>query len=69
MNLKNEKENKKKKRTHLYVKPKCQSAKIKALIGSVLIRQPGPKIRIGPVRVDASTRTEIFGLVRSSFGL
>ncbi|PKY60821.1 hypothetical protein RhiirA4_484978, partial [Rhizophagus irregularis] len=37
-------------------------AEFKALTGLGLIRQSGPKIRIGPVWVNASTRTEIFGL-------
>uniref|UniRef100_U9TRF9 Uncharacterized protein n=1 Tax=Rhizophagus irregularis (strain DAOM 181602 / DAOM 197198 / MUCL 43194) TaxID=747089 RepID=U9TRF9_RHIID len=48
---------------------KYKKIRIKALIGSVLIRQPGLKIRIGPVWVDASIRTKIFGLVWSGFRL
>jgi hypothetical protein len=43
--------------------------KIKALIRSVLIQQSKPKIQVGPVQVDASTQTEMYGSVRSDFGL
>jgi hypothetical protein len=42
---------------------------IKALIRSVLIQQSGLKIQVDPVQVDASTQTEMYGPVRSSFGL
>ncbi|CAB4375953.1 unnamed protein product [Rhizophagus irregularis] len=41
----------------------------KALISPGLIWQSGPKIRIGPVWVDASIWTKIFDLVQSNPGL
>ncbi|POG64619.1 hypothetical protein GLOIN_2v1483741 [Rhizophagus irregularis DAOM 181602=DAOM 197198] len=50
----------------------CQKfyfAEIKALTGPGLIWQSRLKIRIGPVWVNASTQTKIFGLVWSDPGL
>jgi hypothetical protein len=41
----------------------------KALIGSVLIWQSRLKIQVGPVQVDASTQTEMYGPVWSGFRL
>jgi hypothetical protein len=52
-----------------YLKDAIIQLQTKALIGSVLIWQSRLKIQVGLVRVDASTRTEMYSPVWSGFRL